>query len=103
MIYMMNMILLPRPLLWLEPQVIPQLPPMLMDKPLKAKEREVYFLILLGCYQLLYMKIPPHAAVNETVESGKADFVAGPLWAPTSPRRIPAVGSDIAPGVRSRS
>lgn len=43
----------------------------LMDKPLKAKEREVAYLILLGLYQLFYMQVPAHAAVNETVNTLK--------------------------------
>lgn len=39
----------------------------LLDKPLKAKEREVEALILVGLYQLLYLDVPAHAAVAETV------------------------------------
>lgn len=44
----------------------------LMDKPLKSKERDIQYLILLGMYQLLYMNIPAHAAVNETVNTLKS-------------------------------
>lgn len=39
----------------------------LLDKPLKAKDRDVHILALLGLYQLGFMQIPPHAAVSETV------------------------------------
>ncbi len=39
----------------------------LLSKPLKSKQRSVHFLILVGLYQLIYMRTPPHAAVAETV------------------------------------
>lgn len=39
----------------------------LMDKPLKGKQRSCHFLLLVGIYQLKYMRIPDHAAVSETV------------------------------------
>ena len=39
----------------------------LLGKPLKAKDRDIHALALLGLYQLGFMKIPPHAAVSETV------------------------------------
>lgn len=38
-----------------------------LSKPLKAKDSDVYCLLLLGIYQILYTRIPDHAAVNETV------------------------------------
>ncbi len=41
----------------------------LLNKPLKRKDRDVECLILLGLYQLIYMRIPPHAVVAETVEA----------------------------------
>lgn len=44
----------------------------LMQKPLKGKQRELHFLILVGFYQLLYTRIPSHAAVGETVSGAKA-------------------------------
>ena len=44
----------------------------LMQKPLKGKQRELHFLILVGFYQLLYTRIPSHAAVGETVNGAKA-------------------------------
>uniref|UniRef100_UPI0026EFBEBC transcription antitermination factor NusB n=1 Tax=Thiohalomonas denitrificans TaxID=415747 RepID=UPI0026EFBEBC len=39
----------------------------LLTKPLKAREREVEALLLVGLYQLLILEMPPHAAVGETV------------------------------------
>ena len=44
----------------------------LMEKPLKGKQRAMHFLILVGFYQLLYTRIPSHAAVGETVNGAKA-------------------------------
>ncbi|MDC0610866.1 16S rRNA (cytosine(967)-C(5))-methyltransferase RsmB [Vibrio sp.] len=44
----------------------------LMDKPLKGKQRVFHHLILVGLYQILFMRIPDHAAVGETVEATKA-------------------------------
>lgn len=43
----------------------------LMDKPLKGKYRCAHFLILVGLYQLFYTRIPPHAAVSETVQASR--------------------------------
>ncbi len=50
----------------------------LLNKPLKRKDRDVECLILLGLYQLIYMRIPPHAVVAETVEAVNA---IGKGWA----------------------
>jgi len=50
----------------------------LLNKPLKRKDRDVECLILLGLYQLIYMRIPPHAVVAETVEAVNA---MGKSWA----------------------
>lgn len=44
----------------------------LLDKPLKARDADVRCLLLLGLYQLIYMRIPDHAAVTETVMAAKA-------------------------------
>ncbi len=41
----------------------------LLDKPLKSLE--VKALILIGLYQLKYMRVKPHAAVSETVQAGR--------------------------------
>ncbi len=50
----------------------------LITKPLKRKDRDVECLVLLGLYQLIYMRIPPHAVVAETVEAVNA---LGKSWA----------------------
>lgn len=39
----------------------------LLEKPLKHRDRAVQHLVCLGLYQLLFMRIPAHAAVDETV------------------------------------
>ncbi len=39
----------------------------LLKKPLKKKDRDVHALLLVGLYQLLFLDMPPHAAVSETV------------------------------------
>lgn len=40
----------------------------LMDKPMKGKQRVIHYLLMVGIYQLLYTRIPAHAALAETVE-----------------------------------
>lgn len=44
----------------------------LMRKPLKARDADIHALLLLGLYQLIYMRTPDHAAVTETVSAVKA-------------------------------
>lgn len=44
----------------------------LLRKPLKGRDRTVRWLLLLGLYQLLFMRVPPHAAVAETVAAAVA-------------------------------
>lgn len=44
----------------------------LVDKPLKGKTRIVHCLLLVGLYQLLYTRIPAHAAVDEAVSATKS-------------------------------
>lgn len=39
----------------------------LLHKPLKAKDSDIHILLLLGLYQHLYLRIPPHAATAATV------------------------------------
>ncbi|MBP2195400.1 16S rRNA (cytosine(967)-C(5))-methyltransferase RsmB [Pantoea cypripedii] len=39
----------------------------LMERPLTGKQRVLHYLIMVGLYQLLYTRIPPHAALAETV------------------------------------
>ncbi|OOH91446.1 16S rRNA (cytosine(967)-C(5))-methyltransferase [Pasteurellaceae bacterium 15-036681] len=43
----------------------------LVEKPLKGKTRIVHCLLLVGLYQLLYMRVPAHAAVDEVVNATK--------------------------------
>jgi len=38
-----------------------------LSKPLKSKDSDIEALILVGLYQLLFTRIPPHAAIGETV------------------------------------
>jgi len=42
--------------------------PLLLRKPLKAKDCDIQVLLLMGLYQQLYLRIPPHAAIAATVE-----------------------------------
>lgn len=44
----------------------------LMSRPMTGKQRTVHYLILVGLYQLLYTRIPPHAILAETVEGAVA-------------------------------
>ncbi|MDC9590982.1 16S rRNA (cytosine(967)-C(5))-methyltransferase RsmB [Xenorhabdus sp. XENO-10] len=51
-------------------RVLPQLEwliSQLMAKPLKGKQRVFHYLIMVGIYQLIYTRIPAHAALAETV------------------------------------
>ena len=41
----------------------------LLQRPLKPADQDVKFLLLLGLYQLAYLRIPDHAAVQQTVEA----------------------------------
>jgi 16S rRNA (cytosine967-C5)-methyltransferase len=41
----------------------------LLSRPLKSRDGDVEALLLVGIYQLLYMRVPPHAALDETVEA----------------------------------
>ncbi len=43
----------------------------LMENPLKGKQRVFHHLLLVGVYQISFMRIPDHAAVGETVEATK--------------------------------
>lgn len=44
----------------------------LVSKKLKTKDTDIAMLILLGIYQLEYMRVPDHAAISETVNAVKA-------------------------------
>ncbi|MEJ2621257.1 MAG: 16S rRNA (cytosine(967)-C(5))-methyltransferase RsmB [Candidatus Thiodiazotropha sp.] len=50
----------------------------LLSKPLKNKDRDVAALILIGLYQLLYLRVADHAAVHETAGAAKQ---LGKKWA----------------------
>ena len=43
----------------------------LIKKPLKNKDLDIQLALMLGAYQLLYMRTPDHAAIHETVEAVK--------------------------------
>ncbi|MDJ0805715.1 MAG: 16S rRNA (cytosine(967)-C(5))-methyltransferase RsmB [Gammaproteobacteria bacterium] len=43
----------------------------LVDRPLKSKDRDVEALLLIGLYQLLYLRVADHAAVHETAGAAK--------------------------------
>lgn len=40
----------------------------LMSRPMTGKQRTIHYLIMVGFYQLLHTRIPPHASLAETVE-----------------------------------
>ncbi|MBM7073207.1 16S rRNA (cytosine(967)-C(5))-methyltransferase RsmB [Shewanella sp. 202IG2-18] len=40
-----------------------------LSKPFKGKQRIVHQLLLVGCYQLYFTRIPEHAAISETAEA----------------------------------
>ncbi len=50
----------------------------LVERPLKTADLDVKFVLLLGLYQLAYMRVPAHAAVQETVETCRS---LGKAWA----------------------
>jgi 16S rRNA (cytosine967-C5)-methyltransferase len=50
----------------------------LLQKPFKAKDRELHMLLIVGLYQLRHLDTRAHAAVHETVEAAVA---AGKPWA----------------------
>ncbi|HCU05084.1 MAG: 16S rRNA (cytosine(967)-C(5))-methyltransferase [Gammaproteobacteria bacterium GWE2_42_36] len=43
----------------------------LLKKPLSEKDPDIHALILVGLYQLIYMRTPDYAAIGETVESAR--------------------------------
>ncbi len=45
---------------------------LLLSKPLKAKDADVRCLIMVGLYQLIHLRVPDHAAINETVAATKS-------------------------------
>ncbi|MWJ27278.1 16S rRNA (cytosine(967)-C(5))-methyltransferase RsmB [Halomonas sp. ZH2S] len=51
---------------------------LLLKQPLKRRDSDVQALLLLGIYQLLYLRIPAHAAVGETAGAAR---LLGKSWA----------------------
>ncbi len=49
----------------------------LLNKPLKAKDFDVYCLMVVGLYQIDFTRIPDHAAVAQTVNASK---IIGKQW-----------------------
>jgi 16S rRNA (cytosine967-C5)-methyltransferase len=50
----------------------------LLRKPFKKKDRDLHVLLMLGAYQLLYSRIPAHAALSTSVETSRR---LGKSWA----------------------
>lgn len=44
----------------------------LLRSPFKSRDADIQALLLLGIYQLLYLRVPPHAAVGETAGAARA-------------------------------
>jgi 16S rRNA (cytosine967-C5)-methyltransferase len=43
----------------------------LLQKPLKDRDNDIGQLLIVGAYQLLHTRIPPHAAIDSTVEASR--------------------------------
>jgi len=43
----------------------------LLQKPIKTKEIDIYYLAVIGLYQLMFMSVAPHAIISETVEAAR--------------------------------
>lgn len=50
----------------------------LLRKPLKERDGDIRQLLVVGAYQLLYTRIPPHAAISSAVDAARA---LGKQWA----------------------
>ncbi|MDN3524774.1 16S rRNA (cytosine(967)-C(5))-methyltransferase RsmB [Halomonas sabkhae] len=50
----------------------------LLEKPFKTRDADVQALLLVGIYQLLYLRVPAHAAVGETAGAAR---LLGKTWA----------------------
>lgn len=42
-----------------------------LKKPFKPKDQDIYALMIVGAYQLIFMKTPSYAAINETVNAAR--------------------------------
>ena len=70
----------------------------LLQKPLRAADRDLQALLLVGMYQLLYTRIPAHAAIAETVDAAvqlKKPWAKGMLNAVL--RRVQREGPELLP------
>lgn len=50
----------------------------LLSKPIRRKDRMIHFLLVAGLYQIIHMRVPDHAAVNQSVAALSASRQA---WA----------------------
>ncbi|GAB4352440.1 MAG: 16S rRNA (cytosine(967)-C(5))-methyltransferase RsmB [Gammaproteobacteria bacterium] len=50
----------------------------LLEKPLRARDRDLHMLLAAGAYQILHLSIPPHVAVSQTAEAARH---LGKAWA----------------------
>jgi 16S rRNA (cytosine967-C5)-methyltransferase len=44
----------------------------LLQKPLKERDGDIRQLLIVGAYQLLFLRIPPHAAISSAVDAARA-------------------------------
>lgn len=44
----------------------------LLNKPLRNKDQDVHALLLIGLYQMEYLRVPDHAAISETVNASRS-------------------------------
>lgn len=42
-----------------------------LEKPLRRKDQDIHALLLIGLYQLIYLRVPSHAAISETVGAAR--------------------------------
>lgn len=42
-----------------------------LDKPIRRKDRDIYALLIIGLYQLRFMRLADHAVINETVSAAQ--------------------------------
>ena len=76
-------------------------------RPLRGKDQDVFCLLLVGAYQLQRLRVPGHAAINETVSAARA---LGKPWAAALvnavlrklPTRPTGGGSEHAPWLQRR-
>jgi len=54
-----------------QPLLIGLLKP-LLQKPLKERDSDIQQLLVIGAYQLLFLRIPPHAAISSVVDAARA-------------------------------